>query len=172
MSDSSLENLKGFEERIKRIEGAKRSHGRVSRKSSGEYFRKEEERRRQNKKRHKANWTLRILLMLACFMGVKTYIMVRMGPEAYDARMAELQAGDRYHVAAFYVMQRDPVSAKLQQVFENYAAMQTSRVAEPVAAEADAANPLRENALPQMQEADSNGVEPASGSSNSDSSAN
>jgi len=169
MSDSSLENRKEFEDRIKRIEGAKHKSGRVTRKSSGEYFRKEEERRRRGKKRHKANWTLRILLVLACFLGVKTYIMTRMGTEAYDVRMAELQAGDGFHQAAFYVMQRDPATAKLQQMLENYAAIQEQRVAQPAAEDGD---PTRDDALPQMQEADSNDVEPASGSSNSGNSAN
>ena len=60
MSDSSMENLKAFEDRIKRIEGGNRKAGRIGRKRSGEYFRKEEERRRRGRKGRKANKARRV----------------------------------------------------------------------------------------------------------------
>lgn len=161
MSQSSMENLKGFEERIKRIEGANHKGGRVSYKSSGEYFRKEEDRKRQRKKGRKANWTFRIMLVLAAFLGVKTYIMVSMGPAAYDARMAELQAGDKYHKAAFAVMQADPLTAKLQELLAGSGFMDPRLAArESVAAPVSEAQPA-----PEKQEAGPVDGEPASGSS-------
>lgn len=167
MSDSSLENLKAFEERIKRIEGASRKTGRTSYKRSGEYFRKEEERKRQRRKGRKANWTFRILLVLACVLGVKTYIMVTMGAAAYDARMAELQAGDRYHKIAYAVMQPDPLTGKLQELLENSGILKpaTALRGTAPAADAPAAGAAEAVAAPEQKEAGSNDGEPASGTS-------
>lgn len=162
MSQSSMDNLKGFQERIKRIEGAGHKSGRTSYKSSGEYFRKEEDRKRQRRKGRKANWGLRIVLVLAAFLGVKTYIMVSMGPAAYDARMAELQAGDKYHKAAFAVMQPDPLTAKLQELLAG------SRFMDPklAGAETGPAAPVTEaQPASEKQEAGPVDGEPASGSS-------
>ena len=123
MSQSSMDNLKVFEERIKRIEAANRKSGRVTRTSSGEYFRKEEERRKQRRKGNKANWTFRILLVMAALFGVKTYIMVDMGQAAYDARMAELAAGDQYEKIAAMALAPDPVTSKIQELLENAGVM-------------------------------------------------
>lgn len=164
MSQSSMENLKGFEERIRRIEGGSRKAGRTGYKRSGEYFRKEEERKRQRKKGRKANWTFRIMLVLACVLGVKTYIMVRMGPEAYDARMAELQAGDKYHKMAFAVMQPDPLTGKLQELLGEYGVL----TPKPAVREAASLPVVEVQADPEKQEAGSIDGEPASGSSGVD----
>lgn len=161
MSQSSLENMKDFEERIRRIEGSNHKPGRLRHKSSGEYFRKEEDRRRQRKKGKKANWTFRIMLVLIAVMGVKTYIMVSMGAGAYDARMAELQAGDKYQKMAFVVMQPDPVTGKLQELLGDYGVVkQKSALRETVAAPA-----AEVQAAPEKQEAGSVDGKPASGSS-------
>lgn len=161
MSQSSMENLKGFEERIRRIEGANHKGGRTSYKRSGEYFRKEEERKRQRKKGKKANWTFRIMLVLVAVLGVKTYIMMSMGPEAYDARMAELKAGDQYHKAAFAVMQPDPVTAKLLELLAGSGYLQP----ESTVREAAAAPVAEAETTPEKQEAGSIDGEPASGTS-------
>jgi hypothetical protein len=170
MSQSSMENLKDFEERIRRIEGGSRKSGRVRQKSSGEYFRNEEERRRRSKKGKKANWTARILLVLVAFAGVKTYIMGSMGDEAYEARMAELQAGDKYQKMAFAVMQSDPVTGKLQQVLVNYGVFAPKPALRETLQQTVAA-PVAE-AAPEKQEAGSIEVEPASGSSVSEGESN
>jgi hypothetical protein len=119
MSVSSTENLRNFEDRIRRIEGAGRKAGRVRRNSSGEYFRKEEERKKRRRKGKKANWTGRILLIVAAFLGVKTYIIFNMGADAYEARMAELRAGERYEQLAAMVLQPDPATDKLQEFLAN-----------------------------------------------------
>lgn len=170
MSRSSMDNLKAFEDRIKRIEGAGgRKSKRLGHKSSGEYFRKEEDRRKRRRKGRKANWTGRILLVLIAFAGVKTYIMGSMGAEAYAARMDELKSGDRYHKAAFAVMQPDPVTLKLQEVLDNYGVF-APKPAERAVASMPVQDPTETpatgaGATPETQEAGSMDGEPASGSS-------
>lgn len=161
MSDSGIDNLKAFEERIRRIEGSGGKSGRTAYKRSGEYFRKEEERKRQRKKGRKANWTFRILLVLAAVMGVKTYIMVSMGAEAYDARMAELQAGDKYQKMAFVVMRPDPLTGKLRELLADYDIMGPK----PTLREPARAPVAGVATSPEKQEAGSVEGEPASGSS-------
>ncbi len=124
MSASSTENHKNFEERLQRIDGAHRKSGRISRSGSGEYFRKDAERRKRGKKGKRGNWTARILLVVAAFLGVKTYIIFDMGPEAYDARMAELSAGGNYEKAAAMALQPDPVTGKIQEILINAGVME------------------------------------------------
>lgn len=131
MSASNIENLKNFEERLNRIEGAHRKAGRVSRKGSGEYFRKEEERRKRGRKGKRGNWTFRIMLVIAAFLGVKTYIIFDMGPEAYDTRMAELRAGDQYQKIAAMALQPDPVTGKLQELLIDTGVIEVQPVATP-----------------------------------------
>ena len=115
-----------------------------------------------------ANWTLRILLVLVAVFGVKSYIMASMGDAAYNARMAELQAGDQYHKIAFAVMRPDPLSAKLKGVIENSGLLpdKPAVIEEPAVATTDTAAEVA--VAPEIQEADSTVAEPASGSSNSE----
>lgn len=164
MSRSSVENMKAFEERIRRIEKSGGRDGRTSYKRSGEYFRKEEERKRQRKKGRKANWTFRILLVLACVLGVKTYIMASMGAEAYGARMAELQAGDKYQKIAFIFMQPDPLTGKLQEMLEKSGAFERKSSLRTTTSLPTAAD----QAAPEKNEAGLAEGEPASGASGVD----
>lgn len=101
------------------------------------------------------------MLVLACVLGVKTYIMVNMGPEAYDARMAELQAGDKYQKMAFTVMRPDPLTGKLQELLGDYGVL----APKPAVREAASLPVVEAQADPEKQEAGSVDVEPASGSS-------
>jgi len=56
-----------------------------------------------------------VFLFLLAFFGFKAFLVANLGPQAYDDRLARLQAGTVVEKGGAFVMQADPLTMYLAQ---------------------------------------------------------
>lgn len=110
-----------FRDRIKRLEKTDRKSKRADvYRNTGIMHHKERERREANKFRMPWKYIISFAVLLFLGMsGVKGYMAETMGAEAYDARIAELQAGTSLERMFSYALKRGPGMSALDGVIAN-----------------------------------------------------
>lgn len=106
-----------FQRRLQRLEGASRNQDRAKRSDRVGIYDYEEEKRR---KRARFPWRRFFFFVALLWVGlifVKAYIARDMGEEAYQARIAELQAGDQYSQMAAMLIDRGVVMQYIEEYF-------------------------------------------------------